>query len=473
MFKWIIGLIPKFIKTWFTNLLYKDIAKEGINGDTELAYLTPYEQSLLLSLGGAGTYNKKTNLKQYWGPLAIGLAVGTAAFGIAKLTGMSTRKALMIGAGFGLGAGGISALGAGGGALTSTGASSGLAKFGGALGAGSPTAAKASSVLANVVGAPTAQGLSAAGITNAAQPTASFMLGNQAATPSFMLGNQAAGAFGGGSIAGAPAMMGPQASVAGLQGQGLTELAALNRLGPESAGYMGFDKLGNAVSLKDPNLQSVARPDLGTVPISMTDKVVNFAKENPWSTAGAILTGGKMISDYSAEQPTYDDDLEPEFTDMEGEIYRREREKTQPMSDRLVYDDEELPENIYDRPDFQPVMVAREGGLATLKLKEGGINYLPSKLEHDEKDSNNYVRAKGYVEDGSGVGDKDEDTMLAQLADGEFVSRADAILGAGIMEGANPEDFKDMRKKGAQFFYGQQDKLKRIYDIVSDANKES
>jgi hypothetical protein len=69
---------------------------------------------------------------------------------------------------------------------------------------------------------------------------------------------------------------------------------------------------------------------------------------------------------------------------------------------------------------------------------------------------NNYVRAMGYVEDGSGNGDKDEDTMLAQLADGEFVSRADAILGAGIMEGADPKSFKDMRKKGAAFFYGQQ-----------------
>ena len=97
----------------------------------------------------------------------------------------------------------------------------------------------------------------------------------------------------------------------------------------------------------------------------------------------------------------------------------------------------------------------------------GGVNYLPSKIENDENDVNNYVRAVGYVEDGSGVGDKDEDTMLAQLADGEFVSRADAILGAGIMAGANPEDFKDMRKKGAAFFYNQQDQLKRIYDLVS------
>jgi len=117
----------------------------------------------------------------------------------------------------------------------------------------------------------------------------------------------------------------------------------------------------------------------------------------------------------------------------------------------------------------QNMFTAKEGAFVEgiAQYATGGVNYLPSKIERDENDVNNYVRASGYVEDGSGVGDKDEDTMLAQLADGEFVSRADAILGAGIMAGANPEDFKDMRKKGAAFFYNQQDQLKRIYDLVS------
>ena len=115
-----------------------------------------------------------------------------------------------------------------------------------------------------------------------------------------------------------------------------------------------------------------------------------------------------------------------------------------------------------------------KGGIAEVrKFNSGGINYLPSMTDHDKNDANNYVRAMGYVEDGSGNGDKDEDTMLAQLADGEFVSRADAILGAGIMEGANPKSFKDMRKKGAAFFYGQQAKFKRIFDLLDEARKET
>jgi len=122
---------------------------------------------------------------------------------------------------------------------------------------------------------------------------------------------------------------------------------------------------------------------------------------------------------------------------------------------------------------FAPASVyAAKGGLAEIKkFNEGGINYLPSKSTHDENDVHNYVRAQGYVEDGAGNGDKDEDTMLAQLADGEFVSRADAVLGAGILSGASPKDRKEMRSKGATFFYDQQKKFKRIFDLV-DAKRE-
>jgi hypothetical protein len=115
------------------------------------------------------------------------------------------------------------------------------------------------------------------------------------------------------------------------------------------------------------------------------------------------------------------------------------------------------------------------GGIVSAlpKFSVGGVNYLPSKQTHDENDVHNYVRATGYVEDGSGNGDKDEDTILAQLADGEFVSRADAILGAGIMEGASPSSMKDMRKKGAAFFYDQQAKFKRVYDLLDASRKNN
>ena len=114
------------------------------------------------------------------------------------------------------------------------------------------------------------------------------------------------------------------------------------------------------------------------------------------------------------------------------------------------------------------------GGIAEIqKFNEGGVNYLPSKVSHDENDANNYVRASGYVEDGSGNGDKDEDTMLAQLADGEFVTRADGVLGAGIIAGANPNSMKDMREKGAKYFYEQQARYKRVFDLLKEKNGDS
>ena len=142
--------------------------------------------------------------------------------------------------------------------------------------------------------------------------------------------------------------------------------------------------------------------------------------------------------------------------------------------DEKTFDQPYIPEaDAKNLGDFQmgPYAIERnrfkEGGLAEVrKFNQGGINYLPSKVTHDENDANNYERALGYVEDGSGTGDKDEDTMLAQLADGEFVTRADGVLGAGIIAGGNPNSMKDMREKGAQYFYEQQRRYKRVFDLL-------
>jgi hypothetical protein len=128
----------------------------------------------------------------------------------------------------------------------------------------------------------------------------------------------------------------------------------------------------------------------------------------------------------------------------------------------------------YDYTQGNPLYTPfNKGGIVSAlpRYAHGGINYLPSKVTHDENDVHNYVRATGYVEDGSGNGDKDEDTILAQLADGEFVSRADAILGAGIMAGASPSSMKDMRAKGAAYFYEQQKRFKRIFDLLNASRK--
>jgi hypothetical protein len=123
-------------------------------------------------------------------------------------------------------------------------------------------------------------------------------------------------------------------------------------------------------------------------------------------------------------------------------------------------------------PYKRETITLQQGGLATLShFKDGGVNYLPSKTIYDEDDEDNYMRTNGYVEDGAGNGDKEEDTMLAQLADGEFVTRTDGVLGAGILAGASPKDQKEMRKLGAEFFYEQQKRFKRIYDLLDASRK--
>jgi hypothetical protein len=49
------------------NWLAKDLGKLGREGDTELAHVNPWEQKLLKSVGGSGTINPITNLKEFKG----------------------------------------------------------------------------------------------------------------------------------------------------------------------------------------------------------------------------------------------------------------------------------------------------------------------------------------------------------------------------------------------------------------------
>ena len=168
-----------------------------------------------------------------------------------------------------------------------------------------------------------------------------------------------------------------------------------------------------------------------------------------------------------------DEEFEPPFTD---EDYKKAYAKAVKQIEGGFEPVKQKAMRIDDAFGDREIYNYNQGGLASIKkFNEGGINYLPSKVDHDEKDATNYIRATGYVEDGSGTGDKDEDTMLAQLADGEFVSRADAVLGAGILSGGDPKSYKNMRKKGAEFFYDQQKKFKRIFDLLnaSKTNQDS
>jgi len=89
------------------------------------------------------------------------------------------------------------------------------------------------------------------------------------------------------------------------------------------------------------------------------------------------------------------------------------------------------------------------------------VDVLPSKLKRDENDTSNYKRTSGkMVTDETGKGSGSKDTMLAQLADGEFVTKAKSVLGAGkAMGGKNKQE---QRELGAKFFYSQMSELEKL-----------
>ena len=83
---------------------------------------------------------------------------------------------------------------------------------------------------------------------------------------------------------------------------------------------------------------------------------------------------------------------------------------------------------------------------ATNQFNKGDlVDVLPSKLKRDENDEKNYKRTSGkMVTDETGKGSGNKDTMLAQLADGEFVTKAKSVLGAGkAMGGKSKKEQKN------------------------------
>lgn len=263
----------------------------------------------------------------------------------------------------------------------------------------------------------------------------------------------------------------------GVSSFGVSKLAGIAKAGSTAVQATGtgipFDSISGMVTAAGQQGATVA-----AAPTGLTGFLTKQFSENK-ELASQVAAMGEGLNKYNVMYPalagaatTKFDPYDPQFegisdqdSELRAELYAKQKSNLEGITAPREYT---TAESQYSVP-YSDIVFAKEGGIinALPKFNQGGVSYLPSKIDHDEKDMTNYVRAEGYVEDGSGNGDKDEDTMLAQLADGEFVSRADAILGAGIMAGANPEDFKEMRKKGATFFYNQQDQFKRVYDLLN------
>ena len=236
----------------------------------------------------------------------------------------------------------------------------------------------------------------------------------------------------------------------------------LNEANMPAGTPIGVDKFGNTITSRGGELSGLnvmEEPKKG-----IAANLLEKAKENKLRTAFLAASAAPLLMGDEEEE-------DPPFT--EEDYKKAYAEQSAKLKGAFVPTENARP--TMDETFGSNMFYANQGGLANMvsKFNKGGVNYLPSKSDHDENDYNNYVRAEGYVEDGAGNGDKDEDTMLAQLADGEFVSRADAVLGAGILSGGDPKSYKSMRKAGADFFYGQQKQFKRIYDLVNASKKDN
>lgn len=291
------------------------------------------------------------------------------------------------------------------------------------------------------------------------------------------------------ALAGGIGQFAGMAGVGPFQAFGSTSIPGMTGsfVGGPAAGAMGpVPSVGQQVAMAPQNTISGIQKLIGSK--AMTPEQVKAAglsgeaatKAMQGSGFMGLSPGAQLGLGLGASTLFAGDEEKPEMpAGTRPEDYAAAQEKADKQLEGILesydYGTTNTPDDIYNYTTRANSMYAfSKGGIAEVrKFNQGGINYLPSKFDHDEKDYNNYVRAEGYVEDGTGNGDKDTDTILAQLADGEFVSRADAILGAGILEGANPASMKDMRKKGAAFFYGQQAKFKRIFDLLDAARKET
>jgi hypothetical protein len=280
---------------------------------------------------------------------------------------------------------------------------------------------------------------------------------------------------------GSMGQLGGMAGVGGLQafGQGAASSIPGATLGQQ---FMNTAPMRFAASINPFTQKQLPGPDV----ITKTNDAKGIMKFMPKTTEGKVglgafllpLVGGLGGGDETVNAPpgfnkNYQKLMESGFAGGPTGFQTRTYNPDGSYSDNTLED-----KNTYQSVEAlldedPPVPAMKVGGIVRIAKFNTGGQALPSKFSHDEKDYNNYVRAHGFVEDGAGMGNDNEDTMLAQLADGEFVSRSAAVRGAGIIAGASLSDKEDQRKKGAEFFYEQQKRFKRIMDILDASRKDN
>jgi|TARA_R110000824_G_scaffold160977_1_gene336110 hypothetical protein len=95
---------------------------------------------------------------------------------------------------------------------------------------------------------------------------------------------------------------------------------------------------------------------------------------------------------------------------------------------------------------------------------DGGIVAL-AKGGTPPKNMDDFPRKNGNI---AGPGTMTSDDIPAMLSDGEFVTKAVSVIGAGVREGA--DTIEEAQKKGSDFFYQQQEDLAKLGERIVNGN---
>jgi hypothetical protein len=237
---------------------------------------------------------------------------------------------------------------------------------------------------------------------------------------------------------------------------GIAGLGAGKFFGPENAKTSLIDKAGKQFTSertpifgKDGIISKVTQSPIFTPRTNEAGDIVGP------SIGGQILSAGlPAVLSYLAAEQDRKRAFVPDAREYQSAVdVAYGGQLAPPTADRRV-------QNLFPVAAAQGGMMEEEktNGLANLgdrisySATTGGIMGMA-----DGGDVENFPRRTGEI---SGPGTKTSDSIPAMLSDGEFVQRADAVNGAGVMMGAKNAD--EAREKGADFMYALQSKLAKM-----------
>jgi len=248
------------------------------------------------------------------------------------------------------------------------------------------------------------------------------------------------GQYGGTKGALQGAMLGGIGGLAGNYAGGQSGMGLLKGGGLKGSGLTAKEMLLGRSGIVDgkPFLSSMGTDAPGI--LGAISKAGGFLK-NPY-VAGGLLSAAAGLMNKEEE----DDNRRPDIEiGSEGQL-----------GDMRVADIEYLPANV-------PVFPSGYEGYAG--YANGGIVALAEGGTPPPKNMDDYPRKNGNI---AGPGTMTSDDIPAMLSDGEFVTKAVSVIGAGVREGA--DNIEDAREMGSDFFYKQQDELAKLGERLVNGN---